>query len=75
MNNLIAVNTRFLGVFLLFGGGVYVIAAREFTNVLYIGALVAAAVLCLFDFSVLRALGYSIVKTALPDIFIGRAEI
>lgn len=62
VNNLIAVNTRFLGVFLLFGGGVYVIAAREFTNVLYIGALVAAAVLCLFDFSVLRALGYSIVK-------------
>lgn len=50
VNNLIAVNTRFLGVFLLFGGGVYVIAAREFTNVLYIGALVAAAVLCLSTF-------------------------
>lgn len=34
----------------------------EFTNPLYLGALALALVLCLFNFSVLRALGYSIVK-------------
>ena len=62
VHNLIAVNTRFLGIFLLCGGGVYVIAARAFTNPLYLSALVVALVMCLFDFSVLRALGYSIVK-------------
>lgn len=62
VNNIIAVNTRFCGVFLFCGAGIYIIAARSFTNPLYIGALFIAIIMCLFDFSVLRALNYSIIK-------------
>ena len=63
VNNLIAGSTRFVGIFLLCGVGVYMIAARAFTSPLYVGVLIFAALLCLADFSLLRALGYSIVKT------------
>lgn len=61
-HNLIALNTRFLGVMLLSGGAVYLVAARSLTAILPLAAAILGAVLCLFDVSLLRALGYSIVK-------------
>lgn len=62
VNNMIAVNTRFVGVFLLCAAGVYMCALRDFANPLFLAALALGAIMCIFDFSVLRALGYSIVK-------------
>lgn len=65
VNNIIAVSTRFVGVFLIFSVGVYACALREFTSPLYLAALAVGVLLCIFDFSFLRALTYSIVKVLL----------
>ncbi len=62
VNNLIAVNTRFVGVLLSCGLIVYMIALRDFSNTILIAALAASIVMCIFDFSLLRALSSSIIK-------------
>lgn len=62
VNNLIAANTRFVGVLFASGIVVYMLAIRDFSSTLLIGALAFSLVLCIFNFSLLRALGYSVVK-------------
>ncbi len=62
VNNLISANTRFVGVLFASGILVYMLAIREFTSPLLIGALLFSLILCIFNFSLLRALGYSVVK-------------
>lgn len=65
VNNLIAVSTRFTGVFFACGLGVYMLASRDFSNPVFIGAFVVALLMCMFDFSLLHALSHSIVKVLL----------
>lgn len=68
-NNLIAASTRFIGVLLLSALLVYMIALRSFTNPLLLAGIIISLLLCIWDFSLLRALSHSIVK-ALMKIFL-----
>jgi len=65
VNNLLAASTRFIGVFLFCALSVYTIAVRSFLNPLYICALVFTLLLCIWDFSLLRALSHSIIHKLL----------
>lgn len=62
VNNLIAANTRFVGVLSASGVIVYMLALRSFADAPLIALLALSLVMCIFDFSILRALGASMVK-------------
>ena len=68
VENLYALNTRFLGVVSLFGGAVYLIAARSLLQPIALAAVIVGAVLCLFDVSLVRALGASVIDRLLRTL-------
>ena len=64
VSNLVALETRFLGVALICGSSVMLIAERSLSLIPLCIAGVGA-VLCLFEFSITKALNYSIVRPML----------
>jgi len=69
VTSLIALETRFLGIMLFCVGGVMMAAERGFSTIPLCMAGVGA-VLCIFEFSLTRALNYSIIKPMLKT-FLG----
>lgn len=68
--NLIAINTRFLGIMMFCGGAVYMLSDRNFVDIIPLCATAVGAFLCLFDFSILIALKHSIIDRFLKT-FLG----
>ncbi len=62
VNNLVALQTRFLGVLLLTGGGVYLIYGKSYTDIIPLAVCATGIILCLFNFSILNALRFSVIN-------------